>query len=61
MLSKCASCFRTLGWKLLGHSVPKWYSHFRTFCESHAQKQQWCNMFIDNLDQIFDFTLSKDI
>ena len=61
MFTKCASCLKTIGLRMLGHATPKWYSHLRSFCVARAQKSPWCNMFLDNFDQISDQNLPKDI
>ena len=60
MFSKCSSCFRALSWKLLGHSIPKWQAHLQAFCLARAQKQPWCDMFLDNFDLIAEHTLPKE-
>lgn len=59
MFTKCASCLKAIGFKVIGHTVPKWYSHLRSYCAARAQKYPWCNMFLDNFDQINEHHLSK--
>lgn len=61
MLTKCTSCFRALGWKIMGHSVPKWQIHIQAFCSARVQKQPWCEMFLDNFELICEHLLPREV
>lgn len=61
MLSKCTSCFRAIGWKIVGHSMPKWQTHLRAYCSARLHKQPWCDMFLDNFELICEHSLPKEL
>ena len=61
MFTKCTSCFRAMGWKIMGHSIPKWQIHIQAFCSTRVQKQPWCEMFLDNFELICEYLLPKEV
>lgn len=61
-MGACGSCLRRLGWRLVGREGAKWESHLAAFCGGRAQKQAWCELFLDNLELIREHTsLSKEL